>query len=269
MSSDDDPLDRLGLELTGTGGGAGDRAGWIEVAGEARLDLDRQLRKGVPEVILARGKGAGRLPALVEAMVQHQGRALVSRMTLRQRRVITRMAFSAGLDYKGYGGAAIVALPGRMQTELHPGRVALLTAGSSDLDCALEARMVVEAAGLACSVWADVGVAGLHRLVAPLAELRALDPDAVIVAAGMDGALASVVCGLVKVPVIGLPVATGYGLGGRGRAALLSMLQTCSPGMAVVNIDNGIGAGAMAAAIALRAAYREERRSRPRKATST
>ena len=100
----------------------------------------------------------------------------------------------------------------------------------------------------------DVGVAGLHRLATPLDEMRAAGVAAMVVAAGMEGALPSVVAGLVEVPVIGLPTSTGYGLGGRGEAALLGMLQSCSPGLVVVNIDNGIGAGATAALIARRAA---------------
>jgi NCAIR mutase (PurE)-related protein len=105
----------------------------------------------------------------------------------------------------------------------------------------------------------DVGVAGLHRLVAPLRELLTRGTDAIIVAAGMDGALPSVVAGLVAVPVIGLPTSVGYGMGGKGVAALLSMLQTCAPGLAVVNIDNGVGAGITAAMIANRVAEARER----------
>jgi len=101
----------------------------------------------------------------------------------------------------------------------------------------------------------DVGVAGIHRLFAPLETLLVeIDVDVIIVAAGMDGALPSVVSGLVGVPVVGLPTSVGYGMGGGGHAALLSMLQTCAPGMSVVNIDNGVGAGAMAAMIANRVA---------------
>ena len=107
----------------------------------------------------------------------------------------------------------------------------------------------------------DVGVAGLHRLVEPLRHfLEDRDVDAIIVAAGMDGALPSVVSGLVAVPVIGLPTSVGYGMGGKGEAALLSMLQTCSPGLAVVNVDNGVGAGAVAALIANRVAAARARR---------
>lgn len=100
----------------------------------------------------------------------------------------------------------------------------------------------------------DVGVAGLHRLVQPLEAFTAAGVDVIIVAAGMDGALPSVVAGLVDVPVIGLPTSIGYGFGGQGVGALTTMLQSCAPGLAVVNIDNGIGAGSTAALIARRAA---------------
>src|SRR5205085_7442427 len=133
------------------------------------------------------------------------------------------------------------------------GRVGLLTAGTSDLDAADEARMVIEACGMEARLEADLGVAGLHRLLGPLAEVLAWDPDVLVVAAGMDGVLPGVVAGLVDRPVVGLPVSTGYGAGGEGEAALLTMLQSCSTGLSVVNIDNGVGAAAAAAPIARRA----------------
>jgi pyridinium-3,5-biscarboxylic acid mononucleotide synthase len=114
--------------------------------------------------------------------------------------------------------------------------------------------------GCAVQAFQDVGVAGIHRMVDPLEQLAESDVDVVLVAAGMDGALPSVVAGLVNVPVVGLPTSTGYGFGGNGIGALSTMLQSCSPGLAVVNIDNGIGAGAMAGLIANRVA--EARRLR-------
>jgi hypothetical protein len=131
----------------------------------------------------------------------------------------------------------------------------VITAGTSDAPWAEEAALLCREMG--CQVYSvhDVGVAGIHRLWAPLHQLlEEVKVDVLIVAAGMDGALPSVVSGLVDVPVIGLPTSVGYGFGGKGEAALLSMLQTCSPGMAVVNIDNGIGAGAIAGLIANRMA---------------
>ena len=108
----------------------------------------------------------------------------------------------------------------------------------------------------------DVGVAGLHRLVQPLREIVTAGVDCIVVAAGMDGALPSVVAGLVDVPVIGLPVSVGYGYGGNGEAALMTMLQSCAPGITVVNIDNGIGAGSTAALIANRMAAARKGASR-------
>src|SRR5674476_1368045 len=124
------------------------------------------------------------------------------------------------------------------------GAVGILAAGTSDVAAAGEAVAMCRAMGVAVVTAYDVGVAGLHRLAAPLEEMRAAGVSALVVAAGMEGALPSVVAGLVDVPVIGLPTSTGYGFGGRGEAALLGMLQSCSPGLTVVNIDNGIGAGA-------------------------
>ena len=117
---------------------------------------------------------------------------------------------------------------------------------------------MAEAMGCRVSLVSDVGVAGLHRLFEPLRQLFAERVGALVVAAGMDGALPSVVAGLSTVPVIGLPTSVGYGAGGGGIAALLSMLQSCAPGLAVVNIDNGIGAGATAALIANAAAGKQE-----------
>ncbi len=131
----------------------------------------------------------------------------------------------------------------------------MLTAGTSDIPWAAEAALLCREMGCQVHEVYDVGVAGIHRLWEPLNYLlEEFGVDAIIVAAGMDGALPSVVTGLVDVPVIGLPTSVGYGMGGKGEAALLSMLQGCAPGMSVVNIDNGIGAGAIAGVIANRMA---------------
>jgi NCAIR mutase (PurE)-related protein len=134
------------------------------------------------------------------------------------------------------------------------GTIGIVTAGASDVRPAAEAALIAREMGCAVEEVRDVGVAGLHRLVQPLERLIAAGVDAIVVVAGMDGALPSVVAGLVDVPVIGLPSPIGYGYGGQGEAALLAMLQSCATGLVVVNIDNGIGAGAAAARIANRAA---------------
>ena len=114
--------------------------------------------------------------------------------------------------------------------------------------------MVVEACGLEARLEADLGVAGLHRFIGPLASMLEWGADVIVVAAGMDGVLPGLVSGLIELPVIGLPVSTGYGRGGAGEAALTTMLQSCSTGLVVVNIDNGIGAGSAAVLVASRAA---------------
>src|SRR6266536_1999608 len=139
------------------------------------------------------------------------------------------------------------------------GQVGVITAGTSDLPVAEEAAVVAAEMGCRVRVAHDVGVAGLHRLAEPLRAMLAGGVDVIVVAAGMDGALPSVVAGLVDVPVIGVPTSIGYGLGGGGVAALLSMLQTCAPGLVVVNIDNGVGAGATAALFANRVAAARKR----------
>lgn len=130
------------------------------------------------------------------------------------------------------------------------GRIGIVTAGSSDIPIAAEAALIAREMGCEVHEVRDVGVAGLHRLVRPLERLGELDVHVIIVAAGMDGALPSVVAGLVPVPVIGLPTSVGYGFGGAGVGAMTTMLQSCAPGLVVVNIDNGVGAGAAAAKIA-------------------
>ena len=152
------------------------------------------------------------------------------------------------------GGTILVMRSDATRPTPTGGVVGVLTAGASDAPTADEAAFVAAEMGCIVERADDVGVAGLHRLEAPLRRMREQRADVIIVVAGMDGALPSVVSGLVDVPVVGLPTSVGYGLGGGGVAALLSMLQTCAPGLVVVNIDNGVGAGASAALIANRVA---------------
>jgi hypothetical protein len=133
------------------------------------------------------------------------------------------------------------------------GNVGILTAGTSDIGVAEEARLMCEAMNCKCMSSYDVGVAGIHRVMPVLKEFVKKEVDSIIVVAGMEGALATLVSSSVNVPVIGVPTSVGYGYGEKGIAALASMLQSCALGLAVVNIDNGIGAGAMAASIANRA----------------
>jgi NCAIR mutase (PurE)-related protein len=222
-----------------------------ELGGRARLDLGRFLRRGLPEVVLASGKSPADAARLAVAMAERQGQGLISRMSEAHRLALTDTASAAGMQVIDYSDAARVIRRG-FSPEAVDGKVGLLTAGTSDVRVADEARMVVEACGLAARLEADLGVAGLHRFVGPLASTLEWGADVVIVAAGMDGVLPGLVAGLIDTPVIGLPVSTGYGRGGAGEAALNTMLQSCSTGLVVVNIDNGVGAGAAAVLIAQR-----------------
>jgi pyridinium-3,5-biscarboxylic acid mononucleotide synthase len=222
-----------------------------ELGGRARLDLGRFLRRGIPEVVLATGKTPTDAGRLAVAMAERQGQGLISRMTAKHQAVLRDLAAVAGMRVIGYAASARVTRAG-FEPEHIGGKVAILTAGTSDLPAAEEAKMVVEACGLEVRLDADLGVAGLHRFVGPLASMLEWGCDVIIVAAGMDGVLPGLVSGLIDVPVIGLPVSTGYGRGGAGEAALTTMLQSCSTGLVVVNIDNGVGAGAAAVLIAQR-----------------
>jgi NCAIR mutase (PurE)-related protein len=225
----------------------------VERLGElAVLDLDRRLRTGIPEVVLAGPKHPDEVAGITDALLERTGSACVSRMRPRHRRAVESVAAARGARLVAYGRRSCRLLEPELGEPPRRGLVGLLAAGTSDLEPLAEARMVCEAAACATTVAVDVGVAGLERLFPPLGAMVAAGAGALVVAAGMDGALASVVAGLVAVPVIGLPVSAGYGAGGGGRAALLSMLQGCVPGLVVVNIDNGVGAGAAAALVARR-----------------
>jgi len=224
-----------------------------ELSGKARLDLGRFMRRGIPEVVLAPGKAPDEAARLTVALAQRQGQGLISRMSREHRASLQEAADAAEMTIVDYAQSARVTREGYAPEALH-GKVGFLTAGTSDVPVADEARMVVEACGLGTRLEADLGVAGLHRFVGPLSAILEWGADVIVVAAGMDGVLPGLVAGLIDVPVIGLPVSTGYGRGGAGEAALGTMLQSCSTGLTVVNIDNGVGAGAGAVLIAARAA---------------
>src|SRR5215210_4099029 len=215
----------------------------------AALDLGRSARKGVPEVVYARGKSPDQVASICATLLESRERVIVSSPAPEHETELR--ATLPEVPLRPAGRSLIV---GGGEPPESGGRVGALSAGTSDLPVLEEALAVAREMGASVKSFHDVGVAGVHRLAAPLEELRTFDPDALIVAAGMEGALPSVVSGLVSVPVIGLPTSTGYGLGGDGTAAILGMLQTCSPGLSVVNVDNGVGAGATAALISNRAA---------------
>jgi len=235
---------------SGSGGSAqnGESAEHVD----ARPDFDRETRKGIPEIVLAEVKTDEQVLSIVRAFVETNGRAVATRLragTL----ALLQAEFPGHVDARPVARAAAIHAPDYIRPQTG-GHVGILTAGTSDIPVAEEARLVAEEMGCQTATLYDVGVAGLHRLLSPLRELLASDVAVLVVCAGMDGALPSVVSGLSPVPVIGVPTSIGYGAGGKGRAALLAMLQTCAPGLTVVNIDNGVGAGATAALIANRLA---------------
>ncbi|MCI4323678.1 MAG: nickel pincer cofactor biosynthesis protein LarB [Thermoplasmata archaeon] len=225
----------------------------LTVRGTARIDLDREARTGVPEIILAEGKSPEDVVRIATALWGRQHGSVISRLDATHRRALSR-AHRAGLPvtFAARGRVARVGPPARAgpPTDI----VAVLTAGTADRPIAEEIVAVLDALGVRTRVADDVGVAGLHRLLRALERLRPADPAVYVVCAGREGALPTVVAGLVPAPVLGVPTSSGYGRGGRGEAALSAMLQSCAP-IAVVNIDGGVPAALVAAQI-VRAAHR-------------
>ncbi len=220
-----------------------------EVGGVAKIDTGRHARTGASEAVLAEGKDDPLLAKIVRASVRASGRCLVTRLPPERAQRLGRALRGIKTTYDSTAHVAVVS-DGKTRRRRTGGRVAIVTAGSSDLRAAGEARIAAEEQGCRVVMFTDVGVAGIHRLFPAIRQIEEDGVHAVIVAAGMDGALPSVVGGLTRAPTIGLPISSGYGVGGRGEAALFSILQSCAPGVGVVNIDNGYGAGVLAAKIA-------------------
>jgi NCAIR mutase (PurE)-related protein len=214
-----------------------------------RLDIQRDKRCGIPEVVFAEGKKPEWVAELLKQMLNTKGMALATRVDSRCfREIKKKLPHNLKLKYEPQ---ARTVLAGKInyKTKNQLGKVGLIAAGTADIAVAEEARVVMEFLG--CSVISayDVGVAGIHRLIVPLEKMFKEKVVCIVVVAGMEGALPTVVKGLVDVPVIGVPTSVGYGYGGKGEAALMTMLQSCSPGLVVVNIDNGFGAACAAALI--------------------
>jgi NCAIR mutase (PurE)-related protein len=187
-------------------------------------------------------------------MLDKTGRAIVSRLDESQISAL-QVFFHEAHDLRSFSHAKLMVIKNRnFQLAKTGGRVGVLTAGTADLAVAEEVTAMVEEMGCSTIVEADSGVAGIHRVVEPLRSMIRNDVDCLIVIAGREGALPTVVAGLVDIPIIAVPTSQGYGYGGKGRAALMAMLQACSLGLAVVNIDAGIAAGVVAAQISNRIA---------------
>lgn len=225
-----------------------------EIGSLARIDVSRGFRKGMPEVILAEGKRPEDVAEIALRMLDEKGRAIISRATKEQREVIKRVTPNDALLHADNKAGLMVIKKKGFEVKRTGGKVGILTAGTSDIPVAEEARVIAEEVGCEVITAYDVGVAGIHRLFPPLKEMIERDVDVIVVVAGREGALPSVVAGMVNVPIIAVPTSIGYGFGEKGISALMAMLQACSLGLAVVNVDGGVAAGAMAALIANRVA---------------
>lgn len=225
-----------------TAAGPGPESAGVDVGGYARLDLDRRRRTGVPEVVLAEGKTEEQALALLAALRAGDptGPALATRCP--------PGVLAAARD-RFPGEEVLVDRPGRVVVvgalPAPRGDVAVLTGGTSDLPVARECLTTLAALGVGARLVADVGVAGIGRLLARVDELG--DADCVVAVAGMEGALPTVVAGLVPAPVVAVPTSVGYGVSAGGLVAAAAMLASCSPGVGVVNVDNGFGAAVLAA----------------------
>ena len=211
--------------------------------GSARLDTHRELRQGIPEVVLGRGKTPGQIVEIVRALRDAGGNVLVTRVDPEAAaRIVPEIP---GLAH--HAEAGLLVLRQAAVVARGKGSVLVVTAGTSDQRVAEECAVTAELFGNKVERLSDVGVAGLHRLLAAIDVLRSA--HVIVAIAGMEGALASVVAGLVDRPVIAVPTSIGYGASLGGVAALLGMLNSCAPNVSVVNIDNGFGAAYLATLI--------------------
>ena len=222
-----------------------------EIEGIAKIDVNRRKRKGIPEVIFAETKTLDEIKKIIKISLENTNSVMVSRIKTSDYPKI--ISFCKRLKFKIKDGKKSSSLLlYKKPIKVYGGNVGIITAGTSDIGVAEEARLMCEAMNCKYITSYDVGVAGIQRIFPVLKEMIEKEVDCIIVAAGMEGALATLVSSMVEIPVIGLPTSVGYGYGEKGIAALASMLQSCSLGLSVVNIDNGIAAGAIAANIANR-----------------
>jgi hypothetical protein len=210
--------------------------------GFAQVDQHRALRQGFPEVIFGAGKTPAQVVKIAAEILKESDRVLITRIEPAHAKALKKKFKKAV-----YHGDARCVVVEKKKTKPRPGTIAILSAGTSDLPIAEEATITAEAMGNRVQRIYDVGVAGLHRLLARVEDFRGA--NVIIVIAGMEGALPSVVAGLVDKPVIAVPTSIGYGASFEGVAALLGMLNSCGSGVTVVNIDNGFGAAYAASQI--------------------
>lgn len=234
----------------------------VEEIEGAVLDIQRESRIGIPEIVLGKGKTPLQLVEIISAFLARKGRAIVTRASEEQIDAVGE-ALSNECELRVDKKAGTIVARGQGLAQPNIGRkIGIMTGGTADVTVAEEAKVVAEEMGCEAITAYDVGIAGFHRHIEPLKKMLREGVDAIVVVAGMEGALPSVIASLVDVPVIGVPTSVGYGFGSGGVGALTTMLQSCSPGLCVVNIDNGVGAGALAALMAHRVARVLGERSR-------
>jgi len=219
------------------------------VSNMVKLDTRRAHRIGAPEAILAEGKDPEMIAKAATVMARKSSYALVTRVQKSHLRKV-RSSLAKGFELNHNPKARTIVIKRKGYTFPKVGQIGVLAAGTADIPVAEEAAVAAEVMGCEVLKAYDIGIAGIHRLFEPLKCMTKKGVSTLIVVAGMEGALPSVVSSLVNVPVIGVPTSVGYGIGAEGVGALVTMLQTCSPKLAVVNIDNGFGAGIFAALIA-------------------
>ena len=219
-----------------------------EIENFDKIDLGREARKGVPELVFAEIKENSEVKKIIKNVLKKTNSIVVSRIPKKNSQDICNYCKKNDLKVS-VGQNCTTILVYKKPLKKTKGKIGIITAGTSDIGIAEESRLMCESMGCSCITSYDVGIAGLHRIFPVLKEFVKAGVDAIIVVAGMEGALASVVSSTVNVPIIGVPTSIGYGYGEKGIAALAAMLQSCSLGLTVVNIDNGIGAGAAAAKI--------------------
>lgn len=230
-----------------------------EVGNIGMLDVNRRERSGVPEVVLGESKTTEYLVEIVGVMVEKNEVVLLTRMNQVKTEALKKAHPKFVHEITGSGDHLTVLIHSKKWS--YPpscGKIAIMTAGTSDIPYANEAEAIARLMGVEVLTFFDVGIAGIHRLIEPVKRVIDEEVEAVVVFAGMEGALPTVIASLVDIPVIGVPVPTGYGFGGKGETALASMLQSCAPGLAVVNIGNGLGGGSVASLIAKRCAKKSE-----------
>ena len=220
-----------------------------EIENFAKIDLGREVRKGIPEVVFAERKENSEVKKIIKNVLKKTNSIVVSRIPKKDFQDICNYCKKNNFKVsKGQNCTTIIVYKKALKKT--NGKIGIITAGTSDIGVAEESRLMCESMNCDCITSYDVGIAGLAQNISSFERnLSNPEVDAIIVVAGMEGALASVVSSTVNVPIIGVPTSIGYGYGEKGVAALAAMLQSCSLGLTVVNIDNGIGAGAAAAKI--------------------